>query len=279
MTTAAVRSRRRGRREPRRFDRPATSAWGRETQRHALRAAHALALAGWCRRQGVEPPAWLTAAVRSREAAVLEAMRWAIHDEAGVLWAHRRSPRYDREDLEGVAALGVLRALRRYEPAQGNLFTTYVWYYMTGDMKRYADENGQVVRLPGDVARQARRCRQEDMVPDRLAVVQAARLMEPLDEPVEAVLGRLSDPRPEPEHDRDSAEQLARLPALLDHVLSLRERAILAARYGLDVPVATYREIARRMGLTATGVHYLERLALRKLRNAAPASLDPREAY
>ena len=53
--------------------------------------------------------------------------------------------------------------------------------------------------------------------------------------------------------------------------LEPRERAVVAARYGLDEDPATVTEIARRLGLRAGEVRRLEALALRKLR-AAPAT-------
>jgi DNA-directed RNA polymerase sigma subunit (sigma70/sigma32) len=52
-------------------------------------------------------------------------------------------------------------------------------------------------------------------------------------------------------------------------LLSARERAVVAARYGLDEDPATVAETARRLGLRAGDVRRLEELALRKLR-AAP---------
>jgi RNA polymerase primary sigma factor len=51
--------------------------------------------------------------------------------------------------------------------------------------------------------------------------------------------------------------------------LELRERTVVATRYGLDDEPATVAETARRLGLRAHEVRRLEELALRKLR-AAP---------
>jgi RNA polymerase sigma factor (sigma-70 family) len=57
--------------------------------------------------------------------------------------------------------------------------------------------------------------------------------------------------------------------------LSERERVVLRARYGLDRPQQTLREIARRLGLSAERVRQIEDGALEKLRtalNAVPAA-------
>jgi RNA polymerase sigma factor (sigma-70 family) len=49
-------------------------------------------------------------------------------------------------------------------------------------------------------------------------------------------------------------------------VLTERERAVVAARYGLEDDPATVTETARRLGLRAGDVRRLEEIALRKLR-------------
>ena len=48
--------------------------------------------------------------------------------------------------------------------------------------------------------------------------------------------------------------------------LEERERAVVAARFGLDADAATVTETARRLGLRPGEVRRLEALALRKLR-------------
>jgi RNA polymerase primary sigma factor len=64
--------------------------------------------------------------------------------------------------------------------------------------------------------------------------------------------------------------------------LGERERNILRARFGLDGPEETLREIGDRLGLSAEGVRQIEKRALEKLRMAAGAgsvdrSLGPRK--
>ena len=52
--------------------------------------------------------------------------------------------------------------------------------------------------------------------------------------------------------------------------LAPRERAILAARHGLDgQPPRTLQEIARALGLSRQAVHHAEARALARLRTAA----------
>jgi DNA-directed RNA polymerase sigma subunit (sigma70/sigma32) len=82
---------------------------------------------------------------------------------------------------------------------------------------------------------------------------------------------RVADPRSEDDYDgvarRLEVERLRRLPS----DLSERERVVLRARYGLDRPSQTLREIAGRMGLSAERVRQIEDGALEKLRTALDA--------
>jgi RNA polymerase sigma factor (sigma-70 family) len=56
--------------------------------------------------------------------------------------------------------------------------------------------------------------------------------------------------------------------------LSDREREVLRARYGLDSPEESLRQIARRLGVSAERVRQVENRALGKLRAAAAESAD-----
>ena len=93
----------------------------------------------------------------------------------------------------------------------------------------------------------------------------ALSLHEPVGDGIE--LGALiaQDAADAPEARAESAALGAEVRAALDR-LSARERAVVAARYGLDDDAATVTETARRLGLRSGDVRRLEALALRKLR-------------
>lgn len=55
-----------------------------------------------------------------------------------------------REDLEQVAAMGLLKALERYEPDRNLRFVTYAVPTITGDLRNYLRDKGSMVRaFPG----------------------------------------------------------------------------------------------------------------------------------
>jgi RNA polymerase sigma factor (sigma-70 family) len=49
-------------------------------------------------------------------------------------------------------------------------------------------------------------------------------------------------------------------------VLSERERTIICARFGLDGPESTLRELGEQLGVSAERVRQIEEVSLRKLR-------------
>lgn len=52
------------------------------------------------------------------------------------------------EDLEQVAALGLLKAMDRYETGHGARFTTYATATIVGELKRHLRDKGWTVRVP-----------------------------------------------------------------------------------------------------------------------------------
>jgi DNA-directed RNA polymerase sigma subunit (sigma70/sigma32) len=113
--------------------------------------------------------------------------------------------------------------------------------------------------------------------PAQLAnLIAADRPPKALEEPIEGEEGQIgafgeliADPLAEDEYERVvtsiAADQLRDLLS----GLSDREREVLRARYGLDNPEESLRQIARRLGVSAERVRQIEDRALGKLRAAA----------
>lgn len=56
----------------------------------------------------------------------------------------------DREDLEQVAGIALMKALDRFDPDRGYRFVTYAVPTMTGDIRNYLRDKGGSVRMPRD---------------------------------------------------------------------------------------------------------------------------------
>lgn len=56
----------------------------------------------------------------------------------------------EREDLEQVAGMALLKALERFDPSRGYRFATYAVPTMAGDIRNYLRDKGGAMRMPRD---------------------------------------------------------------------------------------------------------------------------------
>jgi RNA polymerase primary sigma factor len=211
------------------------------------------------------------------------------------------APHVDRTELtqEGVAAL--LQALARFDPTRGTRLWDYARPTVQRAMQRLVAELGDAVELPDRALRKLSRLRsaeqelmgERNRLPTRDEVIERAgvdrrtadqilaetrpprSLQEPIVAPDGGVIGitgeLIDDPGAEDAYERvlDSIEA-QELVSLLS-VLSPRERAIIAARYGFGGEPLSRQEIAERFGVSVSRVRQIERRALTKMRRAARA--------
>ncbi len=54
----------------------------------------------------------------------------------------------DRADLEQVGAIGLLKAIDRYDPAQSAPFEAYAWLLIIGELMHYVRDSERLLRVP-----------------------------------------------------------------------------------------------------------------------------------
>jgi len=198
-----------------------------------------------------------------REALVVRFLPLALH------LARRYRGGIEREDLEQVASLGLIKALDRFDPTRGIAFTSFAVPTILGELKRHFRDLGWSVRVPRELQELALRV---DSVSDQLTAElgRAPRLDEVADRcgaTLEQVLEARATAtahhpdsldRPVREEDEDvqvvphedpgyaRAENAADFERLLSH-LTVQERKVLRLRFEEDL---VQREIAARMGLS-----------------------------
>jgi RNA polymerase sigma-B factor len=193
------------------------------------------------------------------------------------------------EDLRQIAALGLLKALERFDPARGLAFSTFAVPTILGELRRYFRDHGWSVRPPRDVQDLALRL---DRVTDELTgqlgraptpMELAARCGSTIEQVLEArasatahraisidvprtddgeepsnLLGGQTDPGfARAEDAADLEHLLQRLPA--------RERTVLQLRFDDEL---TQREIGERIGVSQMQVSRLIRQSITTLRDA-----------
>jgi RNA polymerase sigma-B factor len=195
----------------------------------------------------------------------------------------------ERQDLEQVALLGLVQAVRRYNPEFGSGFVAFAVPTITGELKRYFRDHGWAVRPPRQLQEQSLAVRS---CVDRLAQdlgrepecaevaaslglsareVEQARAVDgqyiarSMDAPVDYDSGAsLADTLGEPAVELDRVEDFETLRPLLT-TLKARERLILRLRF---VDNLTQRQIGQQIGVSQMQVSRLLSDILLRLRQA-----------
>lgn len=210
-------------------------------------------------------------------------------------YAHTSEP---FEDLLQVASLGLLKALERFDPEQGNAFASFAVPTILGELRRYFRDSSWGVHVPRDLQEQALKVggAQEQLTKEHGRAPTVNELAEYLELDTEKVLDALQAaqaydalPLDAPTGSRDSDEGITYLDALgmederyelieLDATvaaalksLPARERAIIRLRFIEELSQA---EIGHRIGISQMQVSRLLRRSLEQLRVLANAQAE-----
>jgi RNA polymerase sigma-B factor len=216
--------------------------------------------------------------------------------------ARRLALRYARgsepvDDLEQIANLGLLKALRRFEPGRGFAFSSFAVPTILGELKRSFRDSSWVAHVPRSVQERSARVRDvrralepglgrppsvreiaETMHEPLEDVLEAMRAMDamsslsldaPSREEDEVVLGeQLGGSDPSYEQFEDIAAIRSALPAL-----SGLQREVLELRFAHDLKQS---EIATRLGVSQMQISRLLASGLQRLRIIVEHQSEPR---
>jgi RNA polymerase sigma factor (sigma-70 family) len=201
-------------------------------------------------------------------------------------------------DLVQEGNLGLIRAIEKFEPERGFMFSTYAVWWIQQAMIRAIQNQRRTVRVPSHVCEQQIRLRRieselarrlgrdptgEELAPTlgltpdavdelvaTLAPIRSLNAPAPGLEDVEFEDLLHDDTVTDPTIALERGEQASELAALLES-LSPRERQVIDWRFGLssgDEP-STLGEIGARLGLSRERVRQIEAAALSRLRASA----------
>jgi RNA polymerase sigma-B factor len=187
------------------------------------------------------------------------------------------------DDLVQVGAIGLIKAIDRFEPSRGHELRAVAVPAIEGEIRHHLRDRAPLVRLPRPVRELAIRVRRaqvelgarEGRLPSPAELAEAVGATE--QEVVQALQSRAPAVPLEPQHSPVAPDDLADERALLAagmSALSARERRILELRYFEDRSQA---DIAGEIGLSQAHVSRLIRRALERMRAAVVEEGD--EAY
>ena len=85
---------------------------------------------------------------RTRDPAIRETLVRRFLPLARRLARRFQRPGHPFDDLSQVAAIGLLKAIERFDPARGNEFSSFLVPTITGELKHYFRDSGWAVRVP-----------------------------------------------------------------------------------------------------------------------------------
>lgn len=184
-----------------------------------------------------------------------------------------------QEDMIQLGSIGLLQALRRFDPTRGLCFSTYAVPLIAGEIRRFLRDDGMVKfsRETKSLALRIEHIRREqgDLTVEELSS-QLQVSMEDITAALASRAGALSLDAPTDEDGTDlqsflsSADANTEREALrraelreLFAVLSQRERQVLYLRYFRD---RTQSEVGQRLGLSQVQISRIEKKALLRMR-------------
>jgi RNA polymerase primary sigma factor len=217
---------------------------------------------------------------------------------AGVARVYRGTEAITRVELMQEGVVGLLRALERYDPGRGVPLWGYAGWWVRQAMQQLIAELTRPAVLSDRSLRQLSALKRahhayladhgHEPTADQLAdetgfsdvqvgdLVALDRVPRSIEEPISGPDGELGafgellvDPLAEDAYEQllDHSE-IEQIRALLGS-LNDRERMILRARYGLDGPEQSLRDLGEQIGVSGERVRQIEERALGKLRSAA----------
>lgn len=193
--------------------------------------------------------------------------------------------RYQRPDV-GLLELiqegnmGLIQAVRRFNPTRGVRLVTYASWWVRAYVQRYLQE--KLPHTTGTVSLNGANLNSvEDEGPRRRSIpVKEISLDQPMgDEARNSLSAMLADERPTQEESLMEAQSAIVLKGWVqEHLrgLDVQERQVIASRYLHESP-RTLKEIGAEMGLSRQRIHQIELKARRKL--GAALQSDPHPFY
>lgn len=184
------------------------------------------------------------------------------------------------DDLEGEAMLGLMAAIKHFDPAKGS-FGNYAVWWIDAALREFTTRNRSIVKLPRPALNNAPIHAPGQPRPSLPALRFARKYKStPADtsldtfegDALDRVIGTTDNPETAGADHQQSEQRSAMLGAAIG-TLNPRECAIITARHGDEEP-ATLGDLASRFGISAERVRQIEKRAIEKMRGAVAGTVS-----
>lgn len=190
---------------------------------------------------------------------------------------------FDKDDLYQVGMIGLINAYHNFDSSQGTKFSTYAYYYVLGEVRKYVRESGLVkvssdlVKLNQSIEKASEQMSQrlgrepttteislfleideEKIEESRVAALDVRSLDYSVDEELPEFYNSVAA------YDRETSPEILDLKREISR-LSVEEKNLIVARYYEDM---TQSEASRELGISQVQVSRKEGKILEKLRVA-----------
>lgn len=190
---------------------------------------------------------------------------------------------FERDDLYQVGMIGLINAYHNFDSSQGTKFSTYAYYYVLGEVRKYVRESGLVkvssdlVKLNQSIEKASEQMSQrlgrepttteislfleideEKIEESRVAALDVRSLDYSVDEELPEFYNSVAA------YDRETSPEILDLKREISR-LSVEEKNLIVARYYEDM---TQSEASRELGISQVQVSRKEGKILEKLRVA-----------
>lgn len=199
-------------------------------------------------------------------------------------------------DLISEGNIGLMKAVKRFDPVKGGKLSTYASWWIKQAIKRALNNQGKTIRLPIHLADKMAKVRRvsdalaemlgreathEEIAEEigisvqkiaqlKLASASMTSLDTPIGEEKEATLAELvSDTSAFNPFDQLDQKDIHDSLTEVINKLNLREREVISNRFGLNgIEPITLEEVGAKMGVTRERIRQLQNTALSKMRQA-----------
>jgi RNA polymerase primary sigma factor len=186
----------------------------------------------------------------------------------------------DIMDLISEGNLGLLKAVERFDPANGVKFISYAVWWVKQSILASLNENARTIRLPVNIVHESQKIKKIDSINENDLYIADENeqilmnlpftigLYNEINEDGDQLIDTIANPNAEnPEDACNTMDEIKKKVNLMLGVLDEREKTIIEKYYGLTGIESNLDDLGEEFGCTKERIRQLKDKAIKKLRN------------